>query len=101
MAAPIRLFEKTPAGLLVEVDPAEADAARAGRRISAMHLPIEVLWTAEEEAARDAEETAAVADAKARQDAAAKAEADRQAAIETAHAELDKAGLGALKALIK
>lgn len=60
MAGKIRLFEKTDAGLLIEVDPAEADKRREGCRVSHVDLSIEVLWTAEEEAARDAEEAAKI-----------------------------------------
>jgi hypothetical protein len=56
MAGKIRLFEKTPAGLLVEVAPDQADATRAGRLVSRVSLEIEVLWTADEQARREAEE---------------------------------------------
>lgn len=75
MAGYIRLFEKTSDGLLVEVHPGQAEQARAARRHSRVLLPVDVLWTAEEEEARDVEETAAQL-AKA-----ARAEADAAAAI--------------------
>lgn len=57
----MRLFEKTPDGLLVEVPPDEAEARREGRRVSQVVLTCLVLWTADEEAARDVDE-AEVAD---------------------------------------
>jgi len=53
-----RLFEKTLSGLLVEIDPAQSDDARKNRRVSHMNISIDVLWTADEEAERDAEEAA-------------------------------------------
>jgi hypothetical protein len=58
MAGTIRLFEKTADGLLIEVAPDKAEARRTGRRVSSVNLTIDVLWTAEEEAVRDGEETA-------------------------------------------
>jgi hypothetical protein len=58
MAGQIRLFEKID-DLLVEVSPDAADDAREGRRFSSVSIVIDVLWTADEEAARDAEESAA------------------------------------------
>jgi hypothetical protein len=57
MSGQIRLFDKID-GLLVEVSAAEVDAMRAGRRFSTVSLVIDVLWTAGEEDARDAEEAA-------------------------------------------
>jgi hypothetical protein len=59
MSGNVRLFEKAPDGLLVEVSSAMAAAARAGRRFSSMSVVVDVLWTPEEEATRDAEEAAA------------------------------------------
>jgi len=56
MAGAIRLFEKTAAGLLVEVDPAQADARRAAGTVSHMNVSIDVLWTAAEIAEREAQE---------------------------------------------
>lgn len=56
MAGQIRLFEKTDTGLLIQVYPSEADEKRSGRKVSFVHLPIEVLWTAEEEAQSAMEE---------------------------------------------
>jgi hypothetical protein len=58
MTGNIRLFEKTEKGLPVEVDPSEADAAKAAWRYSSANFVAHVLYTAEEEAARDAEEAA-------------------------------------------
>lgn len=55
MAGQIRLFEKVN-GLLVEVPPEEAAKQREDRRVSHVSLAVDVLWTREEEAARDAEE---------------------------------------------
>jgi aminopeptidase N len=65
MAGQIRLFEKV-GGLLVEVSPDAADDAREGRRFSSVSIVIDVLWTADEEAARDAEEAAAAEDVQQR-----------------------------------
>lgn len=59
MAGHIRLFEKIN-GLLVEVSPTEADKRREGRRHRSMSFVADVLFTPEEEAARDAEEAAEV-----------------------------------------
>lgn len=61
MAGSIRLFEKDRTGLLVEVDPSKADVERATRRFGSMSVTIDVLFTPEEEAARDAEEAAEAA----------------------------------------
>lgn len=75
----VRLFEKTAAGLLVEIDPALAEAARAGRRVNrVVNAEYDVLFTAVEEAARDAEDAAFAAAAQQR-DAEA---AERRAAVE-------------------
>ena len=78
MAGQIRLFEKTDTGLLVEVDPTSADKRRDGRRVSRAELSVDVLWTAEEDAARDAEEAAA-AEAKVADAAATQARAEARA----------------------
>lgn len=59
MAAKIRLFEKID-GLLVEVHPNLAEQSKRSRRCSTMILTVEVLWTPEEEAARDLEEAEAL-----------------------------------------
>ena len=56
MAGQIRLFEKTDTGLLIQVNPSEADEKRSGRKVSLVHIPIEVLWTADEEAKSAREE---------------------------------------------
>jgi hypothetical protein len=91
MAGTIRLFEKTPAGLLVEVAPDQAEATRAGRLLSRVNLEIDVLWTAEEAAERLAEERAAAAarDMKLIEDEAAR---ERKAA---ALAKLEALGISA------
>lgn len=66
----IKLFEKDAAGLLHEVHADQADALRASRRITHLVIgAIDVLFTSEEEAQRDAEEQAAQ---RAAQDEAAK-----------------------------
>ncbi len=58
----VKVFEKVD-GLLIEVDPAKADEARKGRRWARMVVcEMDVLFTAEEEAERDAMEAAAAAD---------------------------------------
>ncbi len=76
MALPraIRLFEKTAGDLLVEVDPAQADKHRTeGRTVSHMNITIDVLWTAEEEAVRQADgQIVASEDALVEQNRAAK-----------------------------
>jgi hypothetical protein len=54
MAGKIRLFEKLPDGRLAEVAPDEAEARRAGRRTSHVVLPIDILWTDEEDAQAEA-----------------------------------------------
>lgn len=90
MAGRIRLFEKDTHGLLHEVPPAAADAARAGRRCSHVVLGVDVLWTAEEEAARDAEE----AEARREQEEAAareRAEREREEAEARERAEQERA----------
>jgi hypothetical protein len=55
MGGKVRLFDKTDTGLLVEIEPDKADELRASRRVSHMNIGIDVLWTAKEQAARDAE----------------------------------------------
>lgn len=86
-------------GLLVEVDPVEADARRVGRRVSRRSIIADVLWTSEEEAARDAEEAADAAHRQAEAEALAADEADRRAAVD----KLSALGLTTkeIKALIK
>lgn len=84
MAGTIRLFEKNVFGNLLEVPPEEADARRAGRSVSRVHLAIDVLWTAEEEAARQAAEEAYKAAELAHQ-------AERQAIAERKAAERSSA----------
>lgn len=69
MTKDIPLFEKQPDGRLCEVD----RDVQGARRISRVALQIDVLWTAEEEAERDAEEAAAQAEAEERAKAAADA----------------------------
>lgn len=59
MAGTIRLFEFNSKGLLVQIDPAKVEEAKKGRRFTSVSLPIEVLFTKEQEAERDAEEAAA------------------------------------------
>lgn len=77
-----KLFEKTPGGLLVEV----GQAARATRRFSTVVITIDILFTAEEEAARDAEEDqAAITTDRVRQDVGQR--------LQAAQAKLDKLGL--------
>lgn len=86
MAGEIRLFEKMR-GLLVEVATEKANALRASHRVSRLIVEIDVLWTAEEEAARDAEE------------AAAKEAEGQRAADEAAQSERRTAALAKLSAL--
>ncbi len=79
----IRLFEKTSAGLLLEIDPERAADAKAGRRVSRVTgAEYDVLWTEEEEAARDAEE----AEQRIRKEAAhaSQVETDKRRAAATA-----------------
>lgn len=85
MAGTTRLFEKLN-GLLVEIDPSQADARRAGKRISHVNLSIDILFTDEEEASANAEEAA---NAAAQQQAAA----DLQVKQAAAALKLDKLGL--------
>lgn len=54
MAGKIRLFEKLEDGRLAEVPADRADQAREGRPVSRVMIPIDVLWTDEEIAERDA-----------------------------------------------
>lgn len=54
----IRLFERTADGLLVEVAPSEAKQRYADGTVSRISLEIDVLWTDDEIAARDAEDAA-------------------------------------------
>lgn len=53
----IKLFERDADGLLHQVSPDEAEARRAGRAVSSVHLVIEVLWTDEEQAEYDARQS--------------------------------------------
>lgn len=98
MAGKIRLFEKTDAGLLIEVDPADADRLRTVRRVSRCDLPVEILWTAAEETERDAEEAAAVAEIESSRAADQEKAAARAIAIE----KIGKLGISVddLKALL-
>ena len=92
MAGQIRLFEKTDKGLLVEIDPAQADARRASGAISHTMLSVDILWTDAEIAERDAQEKAArEALEKA---AAAGAAAEKAAADARASAQAKLAALG-------
>ncbi len=89
MAGKIRLFDKVN-GLLMEVHPDLADEARKGRRVSRVAAgEIDVLWTPEEEAQRDAEEAEAVAE-RAR---AIEADKGRQEARQAALDKLEALGL--------
>jgi flagellar biosynthesis/type III secretory pathway protein FliH len=93
MAGQIRVFEKDANGLLHQVHPKSADAVRAGRRHSSMSVVVDVLFTPEEEAAREAEEAAAE---KAMQQAAAdaaQAKAARDAALASARTKFAASGL--------
>lgn len=92
MAGDIRLFEKNASGLLVQVAPDQADAIRSGRRVSRMAMEIDVLWTAEEEAAHDVEEAA---EAEARRQAAERTEREQvEAEQRRSAAEAKLAALG-------
>lgn len=75
----MRLFEKTDKGLLAEVPPEQADERRRGRRVSRVtNAEYDLLWTAEEEAAREAEMAADEAARAAEQLADARATAARE-----------------------
>lgn len=89
MAGQIRLFEKNADGSLVEVPAKDAEAARVARRFSHTNLAADILFTAEEEAARDAEEAAIVAAQNATEQEQADVAANKQAAIQ----KLGKLGL--------
>lgn len=88
MTGTIRLFEKTTDGLLVEVAPEQAIHRRATGTISRVSLEIDVLWTAEEEAARNAEEQAV-------QEAERSKDAERRARRAAVLAKLQALGLTA------
>ena len=90
MAGKIRIFEKTASGLLTEVDPASIDK---GRMISRVHITIDVLWTAEEEAQRKAEEAAFLAERDAQIKAQQEADRKRSVTRDAATAKLRKLGL--------
>lgn len=81
MVANVRLFEIVD-GLLAEVPPEEAEKRREGRRHRSMSFVADVLFTPEEEAARDAEEAADAARRQAEAEALAADEADRRAAVD-------------------
>lgn len=89
MSSP-RVFEKTAEGLLVEVHPDKVNEVSFGRRMSAISLGVMyVLFTAEEEAALDADERDRLA-RKAAQELKDKEEADRIAALKAAENEQNK-----------
>jgi hypothetical protein len=76
----IRLFEKTDAGLLVEIAQTKPRRRGKGRRVSRVAgFTYDVLWSVEEEATRDAE-------IKAQEEA----EAERLRAAEAESAEREK-----------
>ncbi len=88
MAGKVRLFDKI-GGLLMEVNPDLVDEARKGRRASRTLMEVDILWTPEEEAQRDAEE----AEAAAEKVKAAEAARGRQAARQASLAKLQALGL--------
>jgi len=98
MVGQVRLFEKNADGCLYEVPQSDAEKMRSGRSVSRVMTEIDVLWTAEEEAAREAEELAA------QEAAAASAEAARQKSVarDVALAKLQQLGIsqGDVTALI-
>lgn len=83
-----KLFEKDANGLLHEVPTDQADALRASRRFTHCVTAIEILFTAEEEAARDADEQAA-------QQAAEAAAEEREARTSRRQAVARRLGLSA------
>ena len=93
MAGQIRLFEKDADGRLHEVAPGNAENLRQGRRVSHTNISIDVLWTAEEEAARAAEETESASRAKAAEEAQAKAAAHQAAIRVIAETKLKQFGM--------
>lgn len=95
MAGNIRLFEKDANGLLTEVPASEADVRRGGRRWSHVVIPIDVLWTEEEAAAHDAEETARREAEEAKRQAGAAAEAEKAERAKAARGKLDALGISA------
>lgn len=79
----VKLFKKNTKGLLVEVDPAQADAARANGKFSRVAgASYDVLWTAAEIAARNREEKAAAEDQRVRELAVQQKAAIRTSALE-------------------
>lgn len=90
----VKLFEVF-GGLLREVAPEQAVAARTGRRFSRTHTVIDILWTQEQEAEADAEAAAAEARAaeraKRQQDEETAAMAQRQALREARDAAAESA----------
>lgn len=93
MAGQIRLFEKTPDGLLVELPPEQAEAVRRGRMVSRMAFEADVLWTPEEQAAREAEEAATLKARETRTRERAAVLAERMAQADAAKAKLEAMGL--------
>ncbi len=92
MAGAVRLFEKID-GLLVQVAPEQASAAREGRTVSRMVAEIDVLWTADEEAEREVEQRNAIQRAEAQRKAAEAATAERAERRAAAEAKLTGLGL--------
>jgi hypothetical protein len=82
MVGEIRLFEKLPDGRLSEVRADQAAALRGQRPFSVVSMVADVLWTPEEEAARDAEEAADEERRKIEQDAANSRAKRKQSALE-------------------
>lgn len=77
-----KLFERDSSGLLHEVPADQADALRATRRITHLVIgAIDVLFTPEEEAARDAEEQEVQRAEAVRAAAQAEMKTRRQAAL--------------------
>lgn len=74
------LFERNSDGLLVEVP--DTQERRKGRHVSRAIFEADILFTVEEEAARDAEEAADAARRQAEAEALAADEADRRAAVD-------------------
>lgn len=77
MTKEIRLFERLADGKFSEVD----RAIQGTRRASRVSLEIDLLWTAEEEAARAEEEAAAAQEKLAREQLKATIEATRDEAL--------------------
>lgn len=73
-----RLFDKTADGLLFEVHPDE----RENRRVSHVNMSVDILWTDEDETARDAEEIAVNAENEERSKAQKQTDEVRASALE-------------------